>query len=91
VPGASNWSLAPTRMAWKGLSAGDLCRALLDPAKGAMAPAQMLPHFATGLIRWAWAPGTNSQGRSRSTPPISYAQFIDATQRWIAGGAACPQ
>jgi hypothetical protein len=91
VPGASDWSLAPVRMAWKGLSPGDLCRALRDPAKGAMTPEQMLPHFATGLIRWAWAPGTNSHGHSRSTPPMTYAQFIDVTRRWIASGAACPE
>ncbi len=91
VPGADDWSLAPLRMTWQGLSVGQLCRALRDPAKGAMTPEQMLPHFATGLIRWAWAPGTNSHGRARSTPPMSYAQFIDVTKRWIASGAACPE
>jgi hypothetical protein len=30
VPGAPDWHLAPLRMAWDGLSAGELCRALLD-------------------------------------------------------------
>ncbi len=91
VPGAEDWSLAPVRMAWQGLNAAQLCRALRDPTKGAMTPEQMLPHFATGLIRWAWAPGTDSLGRARSTPPMSYPQFIEVTQRWIASGAVCPE
>jgi hypothetical protein len=91
VPGAPDWSLAPMRMTWQGLNAGELCRALRNPAKGAMTPEQMLPHFATGLIRWAWAPGMNSHGRARSIPPISYAQFVDVTRRWIASGARCPE
>src|SRR3979411_1797870 len=54
VPGAPDWHLAPLRMAWAGLSAGQLCRALRDPARGGMRPDQMLAHFNTGLVRWAW-------------------------------------
>jgi mono/diheme cytochrome c family protein len=91
VPGASDWHLAPARMAWIGLSPGQLCRALRDPAKGGMSPDQMLPHFATGLIRWGWEPGTNAHGRARATPPISYAEFIGLTKRWIESGATCPE
>jgi hypothetical protein len=49
VPGAPDWHLAPAPMAWQGLSAGDLCRALRDPARGAMPPDQLLAHFDTGL------------------------------------------
>jgi hypothetical protein len=91
VPGASDWHLAPPRMAWTGLSAGQLCRALRDPAKGAMSSRQMLPHLATGLIRWAWNPGTNAHGRARTTPPMSYSEFIGLTKRWIESGATCPE
>ena len=91
VPGATDWRLAPVRMAWTGLSPGQLCRALRDPAKGAMKPDQMLPHFATGLIRWGWAPGANAHGRTRTTPPMSYSEFIGLTKRWIESGAKCPQ
>jgi hypothetical protein len=91
VPGASDWHLAPARMAWVGLSPGQLCRALRDPAKGAMSPDQMLPHFATGLIRWGWEPGTTTHGLARATPPISYDEFIRLTRRWIESGATCPE
>jgi hypothetical protein len=91
VPGANDWHLAPARMAWIGLSPGQLCRALRDPAKGAMNPDQMLPHFATGLIRWGWDPGANAHGRARSTPPMSYSEFIGLTKRWIESGATCPE
>jgi len=91
VPGVSGWHLAPARMAWIGLSPGQLCRALSDPAKGAMTPDQMLSHFATGLIRWGWSPGTDAQGRARATPPMSYSEFIELTRRWIESGATCPE
>src|SRR5579862_5132139 len=40
VPGAPDWHLAPLRMAWEGLSPGEICRALLDPKRGGMKPAQ---------------------------------------------------
>lgn len=91
VPGANDWHLAPARMAWTGLGPGQLCRALRDPAKGAMSPDQMLAHFATGLVRWGWDPGTNARGRVRSTPPMSYSAFIGLTKRWIDSGATCPK
>jgi len=91
VPGASDWHLAPARMAWVGLSPGQLCRALRNPAKGAMSPDQMLSHFATGLIRWGWDPGKNGHGQARTTPPMSYSEFIGVTTRWIESGAKCPE
>jgi hypothetical protein len=90
VPGAADWHLAPLRMAWEGLSVGELCRALLDPARGGMRPDQFVAHVRTGLVRWAWAPGVDSHGRSRSRPPMAYEQFMALTQEWVTKGAACP-
>jgi hypothetical protein len=90
VPGAADWHLAPLRMAWEGLPVGELCRALLDPARGGMRPEQFVPHFRTGLVRWAWSPGIDSRGHARSRPPVPYDQFIALTQEWVRGGAACP-
>ncbi len=90
VPGALDWHLAPPRMAWTGLNAGQLCRALRDPARGAMSPDRMLEHFDSGLVRWAWAPGRNAHAHTRATPPLSYAELIETTRQWIASGAACP-
>src|SRR6266699_2101294 len=33
TPGGPHWSLAPISMLWQGLSSGDLCRMLKDPAR----------------------------------------------------------
>jgi hypothetical protein len=90
VPGAPDWHLAPLRMAWDGLSVGELCRALLDPAHGGMRPGQFIPHFQTGLVRWAWSPGAGSHGEMREAPPIPYERFMVLTREWIDRGAPCP-
>ena len=90
VPGAPDWQLAPLRMAWEGLSVGELCRSLLDPARGGMKPADFIPHFQTGLVMWAWSPGTNPHGQARETPPIPYEQFMTLTREWVALGTPCP-
>jgi mono/diheme cytochrome c family protein len=91
VPGAADWQLAPLRMAWEGLTDGELCRAIRDPKAGAMQPAQMIDHFHTSLVVWAWSPGVDAHGRARTTPPMSFDSFIDVTKRWIASGAECPR
>ena len=90
VPGAPDWHLAPLRMAWDGLTPGELCRALSDPKHGAMKPTELAAHFNTGLVRWAWAPGTDAEGRKRTTPPIAHDSFVALTKRWVASGGACP-
>lgn len=90
VPGVPDWHLAPLRMAWTGLTPAQLCRALSDPARGGMQPGQLVAHFNTDLVRWAWSPGTDALGRPRTTPPITREQFIELTRRWVATGAACP-
>jgi hypothetical protein len=90
VPGAHDWHLAPLRMAWEDLSVGELCRALLDPSRGGMKPVQFVPHFQTGLVRWAWSPGAGPRGESRAAPPVPYEQFLALTRDWIGRGAPCP-
>jgi hypothetical protein len=90
VPGAQDWHLAPLRMAWEDLPVGELCRALLDPARGGMTPGQFIPHFQTGLVRWAWSPGTGPRSERRAPPPVSYEQFLALTREWIDRGAPCP-
>ena len=90
VPGVAGWRLAPLRMGWEGLSAPQLCRALRDPRKGAMAPHQLVAHFRTPLVRWSWSPGADLSGRPRTTPPLSHDAFIRITKLWVASGAKCP-
>lgn len=90
VPGAPDWHIAPIEMGWEGLSVGELCRSLSDPARGGMEPAQLVEHFHTHFVRWAWAPGADAHGRPRSRPSIPYDDFIALTEQWVASGARCP-
>lgn len=91
VPGAHSWHLAPLRMAWEGLSVGEICRALTDPSRGGMTPGQLVTHLATDpLVHWAWEPGVDLNGQRRKPPPILHADFIGLVDQWIAAGAKCP-
>lgn len=91
VPGNAVWHLAPLRMAWEGLSMGELCRSLTDPAKGGMTHEQLIEHMASDpLVAWAWEPGNDLTGSARSTPPISHADFGQLVRDWVASGGACP-
>ena len=88
-PGAADWQLPPpnTRMAWRGLSMGELCRALKDPAKnGGRSVQDLIPHMETSLVRWAWNPGPG-----RTLPPLSHDEFVSRFKEWIDTGAACPE
>ena len=88
-PGAADWQLPPakTPMAWKGLSTGDLCRTLKDPAKNGNRSLQdLIPHMDTSLVRWAWNPGPG-----RTLPPLSHDEFVSRLKEWIESGAACPE
>lgn len=91
VPGAPDWHLAPLRMAWDGLTPGEICRALFDAAHGGMKPDQLVAHFNSAFVRWAWSPGVDAHGRARTVPPISHERLIEITNQWVASGAACPQ
>lgn len=87
-PGAADWQLPPpqTPMAWKGLSMGELCRTLRDPAKNGNRSLQdLIAHMDTSLVRWAWNPGPG-----RTLPPLSHDEFVSHLKEWIGTGAACP-
>lgn len=91
VPGNAVWHLAPLRMAWEGLSIGDICRSLTDPAKGGMTQERLIEHMAADpLVAWAWNPGVDLTGRLRTMPPISHSDFGVLVKQWVASGAACP-
>lgn len=90
VPGAPDWHLAPLSMAWEGLTASQLCRALFDPRKGGLKPPQLVPHLETPFVVWAWSPGVDAHGLPRSTPPMSHQAFVALARRWVAMGAVCP-
>ena len=86
-PGVAGWQMPPaaTPMAWEGLSAGDLCRAVTDPrSNGHRTGAQVIDHLRTPQVTWAWTPGPE-----RTTPPLSYDQFMAKAQEWVSTGAIC--
>lgn len=91
VPGVEAWHLPPLRMAWEGLTIGEICRSLTDPAKGGMTPGRLIEHMATDhLVAWAWQPGPDLTGKPRSTPPLSHAEFVEVVGQWVETGAVCP-
>ncbi|MGO1068898.1 hypothetical protein [Lysobacter sp. CA199] len=91
VPGNAVWHLAPLRMGWEGLSAGEICRSLTDPKRGGMTHERLIEHLATDpLVAWAWNPGVDLSGKLRSMPPISHADFGRLVRDWVASGAICP-
>jgi hypothetical protein len=41
-------------------------------------------------VLWAWSPGVNRTGASRSPSP-SHDQFMTVVRGWISSAAVCPQ
>jgi hypothetical protein len=89
-PGAPDWHLPPaaTPMAWKGLTPGDQCRMLKDPARnGHRTLADLLAHAARDpIVVASWSPGPE-----RPLPPMSHEAFVAHFTRWIELGAVCPE
>jgi len=88
-PGVPDWHLPPPnmRLVFEGRSPGQLCRQLKDPRlNGGKTVAGVLDHLETPLVRWGWTPGDG-----RTTPPLSYGEFVRRMQEWVAKGAACPE
>jgi hypothetical protein len=87
VPGAEHWLLAPASMGWQGLTLGEICRQLKDPARnGGRSLADIHKHVSTDhLVGWAWHPG-----EGRRPAPGTQDVFGDLIGAWIATGAECP-
>ena len=97
VPGAQGWHLAPLSMAWQDrddriLPSAAVCRAVTDRSKNQNldGPGLLKHHAEAELVRWAWTPGRRSDGTTRTPPPISHAEFVEATRRWVEAGTPCP-
>jgi mono/diheme cytochrome c family protein len=98
VPGGHNWHLAPRSMRWQGmndqsLSSAAVCRAVTDRSKnhGLNGPGLLKHHEEEPLVLWAWNPGPRPDGTMRIPPPLTHAEFVTATRRWIEAGMPCPQ
>ena len=87
-PGAPNWKLPPPnhKMVFIGLSSGDLCRLVKDPAKnGGRSFDALIHHVADDkLVGWGWDPGIG-----RAAVPIPRAELVSKMKEWIAAGAPC--
>jgi hypothetical protein len=88
TPGAPHWELAPLSMLWQGLSGGDLCRSLKNPAKnGNRSLEKIIVHMDTDkLVLWGWNPGPG-----REAVPLAHDEFIKQVRLWVDGGAVCPK
>jgi hypothetical protein len=86
-PAHRTWALAPASMLWQGLSSGDLCRRLKNPALNGKRSAQALVEHMENdqLVRWGWNPG-----EGRQPVPIPHKEFVNLMKIWVAGGSACP-
>jgi hypothetical protein len=87
VPGAAHWKMAPRSMSWAGLSLGEICRAIRNPAKnGGRSPSGLVKHFQEdSLVHWAWDPGGK-----RESVSMPYSVFIEFVEEWVRTGAHCP-
>jgi hypothetical protein len=97
VPAAHGWHLAPLSMRWQDQNDGKLpsdavCRALTDRTKnhGLDGPGLLKHHETEALVLWAWNPGRRPDGTTRSKPPLTHEQFVNATRAWVAAGTPCP-
>jgi hypothetical protein len=98
VPGSHNWHLAPLSMAWQDrndrpLSSAAICRAITDRRKNHNmdGPALVKHNAEDKLVGWAWEPGRDIHGVPRTLPPLSRAEFAEATSRWVEAGMPCPE
>lgn len=96
IPGGHNWHLAPLSMKWqdlddKPLSSPAVCRAITDRSKNNNldGPGLLKHHEDEPLVLWAWEPGRRNAG-PRTVPPLTHAQFVEATRQWVEAGTPCP-
>jgi len=91
VPGVDGWRLAPLKMSWEGLPAGEICRSLFDPLRGGMTPDSLAHHLSTDhLVLWAWSPGVDLSGALRRPPKLPHDEFVALTKEWLSKGGLCP-
>lgn len=93
VPGAPEWSLAPKKMAWDGLSRLEIAKSMLNPENnGGRNLAEIVKHLTEHeLVLWAWEPGVDAAGVPREQPPVSKEEYIQAVKDWAAAGAIIPE
>src|SRR6266852_1205647 len=86
MPGGPDWHLAPLSMRWQDtndrpLSSAAVCRTVTDRSRNEnMDGRALLKHHAeAALVLWAWSPGRRPDGTMRTLPPLTHAEFVEAT------------
>ncbi|MEQ9301236.1 MAG: hypothetical protein RIF33_21850 [Cyclobacteriaceae bacterium] len=92
VPGAPEWSLAPEKMYWEGLSRIEIAQSMMNPENnGSRTPEDVMHHLTEHeLVLWAWEPGVDAEGIPRELPPVPVDEYIEAVKTWIELGAVIP-
>jgi hypothetical protein len=97
IPGAPNWHLAPLSMHWQDesdrpLSSAAVCSAVTDRSKnGGLDGPGLVKHMQEeAFVLWAFHPGRRSDGSIRQPPPMTHAELVETTRRWVAAGMPCP-
>ena len=93
VPGAPEWSLAPDKMKWEGLTRNQVARSMLNKENNGNRSLEELEHHLTEheLVLWAWKPGLDAQGVPREPPPVPLEEYKAAVKEWIEKGAIVPE
>jgi hypothetical protein len=87
-PGAPGWRLPPEqhKMVFLGLSAGELCRGLVNKAEnGGRDLHGLREHLDDKLVLWGWQPGVG-----RAPVDVPREEFIAAFEKWAKAGGPCP-
>lgn len=87
VPGNAHWSLAPSSMAWQGLTVGQICQQVKDLKRNGNRDLTKIHEHLTEdhLVEWAWHPG-----EGRRPAPGTHEEFGKLIDAWIETGAECP-
>lgn len=87
IPGNPHWSLAPSSMAWQGLTVAEICQQVKDPQRNGNRDLDKIYKHVTEdhLVEWAWHPG-----EGRLPAPGTHEEFGDLIKAWIETGAECP-
>lgn len=89
-PGSPHWGLPPRQMpmVFEGRTLRELCEQLKDPERSGHANLdEFIEHLIHDpLVHWGWEPGGD-----RSTPPLSYEDFLDRARDWVEVGGPCPE
>lgn len=93
VPGAPDWSLAPDKMKWEGLTRNQIARSMLNKENNGNRTLEELEYHLTEheLVLWAWKPGVDANGVPRELPPVPLEEYRAAVKEWIEHGAIVPE